>query len=587
VFNVFLEGDDPTDVISSINFAHSNVMVGTIPDEPRLENIKLFIGSVVLETSEPVAAIENISNLRPDYILVQIPSLNITGDIGSASDGGEWQVGKVDRLRAEGNWYADVRVRNDTVATLTEPFQTLEVVGSWVDGSYINQEHRIFSIDIGGHLGSSDPADPVEIWSDGAEGVGGPDIWFLNAGSIGEALIGSNRSGLPYLSKVQEVDCAGDFVVAGHPSVPPNRMQILELLNVGGDFDAVLESSGRIPSAQTWRIGASLGPNASISLPANGLEGTIIINDNEVGGRWSETATVNVGSEVLAAPDYTQTASLLGGGAVIVRSEFLPDASMPASGDVVPPTLGGTPYTIELVFSGNVSYADDGLDETSPVTLSRDQQCEAMGQLTLTTVNPSCYSVAPSDPDGDGRFDSIIVTFDKSDLLNGYEYRINPVPSADPGFISSEQIVQADITGTPPVADTIYTIAIGTACFEDIDGDGTIGTADLIALLAAWGTTSLDSCSFGADTDGDGVVGTADLLALLTEWGIPCDPCAPPQAMAATDHTPALPGETPMLGQLAAHFGFASAAEYVAYLLTLDPAQVAEHIVDIIDFVLE
>lgn len=426
MFYVVLEGDDPTDVISSINFAHSNVMVGTIPDEPRLESINLFIGSVFLETPEPVAAIEHISNLRPDYILVQIPSLNITGDIGSASNGGQWQVGEIERMRAGGNWYADVRVRNDTVVTLTEPFQTLEVLGSWVDGSYINQEHRIFSIDVGGHLGSSDPADPVEIWSDGAEGVDGPDIRFLNAGSIGEALIGSNRSGMPYLSKVQEIDCAGDFVVAGHPSVPPNRMQILELLSVDGDFDAVLESSGRIPSAQTWRIGDSLGPNASISLPATGLEGTIVINDNEVTGRW--LGTVNVGTEVLTVPDYTQPASLLGGGAVIVKSEFLPDASMPASGTVVAPTLNTAGYTIELAFSGNVSYTDDGQDQTSPVTVSRDGQCDAIGQLTLTTVIPSCYSIAPNDPDGDGRYDSIIITFDKSDLLNGYEYRVNPVP---------------------------------------------------------------------------------------------------------------------------------------------------------------
>ena len=146
--------------------------------------------------------------------------------------------------------------------------------------------------------------------------------------------------------------------------------------------------------------------------------------------------------------------------------------------------------------------------------------------------------------------------------------------------------MQADAPGTPPVLDRTYSIAIGTACFEGIDGDGMIGTSDLLALLAAWGTTSLDSCSFGADTDGDGIIGTADLLALLTEWGIPCEPCAPPQAMVATAHTSAAPGETPMLGQLAAHFGFASAAEYVAYLLTLDPAQAAQHIADIIDFVI-
>jgi hypothetical protein len=47
-------------------------------------------------------------------------------------------------------------------------------------------------------------------------------------------------------------------------------------------------------------------------------------------------------------------------------------------------------------------------------------------------------------------------------------------------------------------------------CFADLDDDGTVGTADLLAMLGAWG-----DAGGPADLDGDGVVGTADLLALL------------------------------------------------------------------------
>jgi hypothetical protein len=49
----------------------------------------------------------------------------------------------------------------------------------------------------------------------------------------------------------------------------------------------------------------------------------------------------------------------------------------------------------------------------------------------------------------------------------------------------------------------------------DIDGDGDVDTADLLALLAAWG----DCPGCPEDIDGDGVVDTADLLILLGNWG--------------------------------------------------------------------
>jgi len=52
-------------------------------------------------------------------------------------------------------------------------------------------------------------------------------------------------------------------------------------------------------------------------------------------------------------------------------------------------------------------------------------------------------------------------------------------------------------------------------CPGDVDGDGTVGINDFLALLAAWGPNP----GHPADIDGDGVVGIADFLALLGGWG--------------------------------------------------------------------
>ncbi len=54
-------------------------------------------------------------------------------------------------------------------------------------------------------------------------------------------------------------------------------------------------------------------------------------------------------------------------------------------------------------------------------------------------------------------------------------------------------------------------------CPWDIDGSGSVGASDLLALLASWGPCK--GCP--ADFDGDGNVGASDLLALLVNWG-PC-----------------------------------------------------------------
>ena len=59
--------------------------------------------------------------------------------------------------------------------------------------------------------------------------------------------------------------------------------------------------------------------------------------------------------------------------------------------------------------------------------------------------------------------------------------------------------------------------APGMPCPWDLDGTGTVGVSDLLALLADWGPCK--GCP--ADFDDDGFVGVSDLLALLANWG-PC-----------------------------------------------------------------
>ncbi len=53
----------------------------------------------------------------------------------------------------------------------------------------------------------------------------------------------------------------------------------------------------------------------------------------------------------------------------------------------------------------------------------------------------------------------------------------------------------------------------------DVDGDGTVGILDFLALLAAWGPCPAPPAACPADVDGDGSAGIVDLLGLLGNWG--------------------------------------------------------------------
>jgi hypothetical protein len=76
------------------------------------------------------------------------------------------------------------------------------------------------------------------------------------------------------------------------------------------------------------------------------------------------------------------------------------------------------------------------------------------------------------------------------------------VNAAGGGFCCSTQLCV-------PVPDCSEAVVPG-----DLDGDGTVGVLDLLALLAAWGPNP----NHPADFNGDGTVDVGDFLLLLAGW---------------------------------------------------------------------
>ena len=79
-----------------------------------------------------------------------------------------------------------------------------------------------------------------------------------------------------------------------------------------------------------------------------------------------------------------------------------------------------------------------------------------------------------------------------------------------------------EVTDVP--ANQLVTITDETVidpCPADVDENGTVGFADLLLILGAWGPCPPEG-ECPADVDEDGTVSFADLLLLLGAWG-PCD----------------------------------------------------------------
>jgi len=201
----------------------------------------------------------------------------------------------------------------------------------------------------------------------------------------------------------------------------------------------------------------------------------------------------------------------------------------------IPASFATTGFSLPSVFDplildnpngpGATAEAHYGYAELSPTLLLGDRSgaTGATGDNNLNdpqddpSIAPESFYTAPDDPfavgvdAGSGGGDAFDIAW-AVDAASG-------APANLAGFdfirLSAGVITLRGVFGdVSPEIDAVADVKPATL-LADIDGDGTVGPNDLLAMLASWGR----SASL-ADIDEDNTVGPGDLLALLASWGL-------------------------------------------------------------------
>ena len=117
-----------------------------------------------------------------------------------------------------------------------------------------------------------------------------------------------------------------------------------------------------------------------------------------------------------------------------------------------------------------------------------------------------------ADDIGDASFIAVVLNGPDDYHLEIRDDQETLLGESDRGGLGIEEALQIPITsaGTYKIRVTVNQHANSPI---DLDGDGSVGTSDLLLLFAQWGTAG------PADFDGNGTVNTIDLLILLSNWG--------------------------------------------------------------------
>lgn len=164
---------------------------------------------------------------------------------------------------------------------------------------------------------------------------------------------------------------------------------------------------------------------------------------------------------------------------------------------------------------------------------------------------------------------------------NGFQYRLKPntennlaplcemYAGAGTGAVSAPQV--------DPVDEIL--ICVGNKCSTDFNADNTVNGADLSVLLGSFGTTIPFGGPQTADANGDNLVNGADLSALLGTFQDFCPPCneAAQGLQGGGEGQRMIDATEPVLPLLVAQLGFETIPQYVEYVESLSPEELAVH----------
>lgn len=156
-----------------------------------------------------------------------------------------------------------------------------------------------------------------------------------------------------------------------------------------------------------------------------------------------------------------------------------------------------------------------------------------LGSVLLSRADGVGGAVAPNEgpPGPHSTFEDVATPFD-DELCDCHEQDGDGITDLAMKFKSQDVVSELQLDGLPPgdlVELCVSGLTLDGSEFEacdcvrlvppgDMDGDGAVGAADFLFLLAAWGPcTPAQECL--ADLDDNSNVGLSDLLMLLANWG--------------------------------------------------------------------